>query len=91
MRKIEHIGIAVKSLETSNLLFEKLFGAPSYKQEEVASEGVKTSFFMVKYIVFDLKVSCFKENLHSGYSGIVPDPYHIATTLINKLIDFKSH
>jgi methylmalonyl-CoA/ethylmalonyl-CoA epimerase len=46
MRKIEHIGIAVKSLETSNLLFEKLFGAPAYKQEEVASEGVKTSFFM---------------------------------------------
>ncbi len=46
MRKIEHIGIAVKSLETSNLLFEKLFGVPAYKQEEVASEGVKTSFFM---------------------------------------------
>jgi methylmalonyl-CoA/ethylmalonyl-CoA epimerase len=46
MRKIEHIGIAVKSLETSNLLFEKLFGAPAYKQEEVTSEGVKTSFFM---------------------------------------------
>ncbi len=46
MRKIEHIGIAVKSLETSNLLFEKLFGAPSYKQEEVISEGVKTSFFI---------------------------------------------
>ena len=46
MRKIEHIGIAVKSLETSNLLFEKLFGNPPYKEEEVASEGVKTSFFM---------------------------------------------
>jgi methylmalonyl-CoA/ethylmalonyl-CoA epimerase len=46
MRKIEHIGIAVKSLETSNLLFEKLFGNPPYKQEEVTSEGVKTSFFM---------------------------------------------
>ncbi|MEI7508193.1 MAG: methylmalonyl-CoA epimerase [Flavobacterium sp.] len=45
MKKIEHIGIAVKSLEASNLLFEKLFGAPAYKQEEVASEGVKTSFF----------------------------------------------
>ncbi|MCX6172849.1 MAG: methylmalonyl-CoA epimerase [Flavobacterium sp.] len=45
MRKIEHIGIAVKSLETSNLLFEKLFGNPPYKQEEVESEGVKTSFF----------------------------------------------
>ncbi len=46
MRKIEHIGIAVKDLEVSNLLFEKLFGVPAYKQEEVASEGVKTSFFM---------------------------------------------
>ena len=46
MRKIEHIGIAVKSLEVSNVLFEKLFGQPPYKEEEVASEGVKTSFFM---------------------------------------------
>lgn len=46
MRKIEHIGIAVNNLETSNLLFEKLFGNAPYKQEEVASEGVKTSFFM---------------------------------------------
>ena len=46
MRKIEHIGIAVKSLEVSNVLFEKLFGQPPYKEEEVVSEGVKTSFFM---------------------------------------------
>ena len=46
MRKIEHIGIAVKNLEVSNQLFEKLFGNPPYKLEEVASEGVKTSFFM---------------------------------------------
>ena len=45
MKKIEHIGIAVKDLEVSNLLFEKLFGVTAYKQEEVASEGVKTSFF----------------------------------------------
>ncbi len=46
MRKIEHIGIAVNSLEVSNLVFEKLFGAPAYKSELVESEGVKTSFFM---------------------------------------------
>ena len=45
MRKIEHIGIAVKDLEASNALFEQLFGAPPYKTEEVASEGVRTSFF----------------------------------------------
>jgi methylmalonyl-CoA/ethylmalonyl-CoA epimerase len=45
MLKIEHLGIAVKSLETSNALFEKLLGTPQYKMEEVASEGVLTSFF----------------------------------------------
>ena len=45
MKKIEHIGIAVKDLDQSNTLFNQLFGSPHYKIEEVASEGVKTSFF----------------------------------------------
>ena len=45
MKKIEHIGIAVSNLEESSIIYEKLFGAPAYKQEEVASEGVKTAFF----------------------------------------------
>ena len=45
MNKIEHIGIAVKDLETSNALFASLFGVDHYKVEEVVSEGVKTSFF----------------------------------------------
>lgn len=47
MNKIEHIGIAVKDLESSNELFAKLFGVPHYKTEAVASEGVSTSFFQV--------------------------------------------
>ena len=45
MNKIDHIGIAVKDLEASNLLFHKLLGSPHYKIEYVPSEGVKTSFF----------------------------------------------
>jgi methylmalonyl-CoA/ethylmalonyl-CoA epimerase len=45
MKKIEHIGIAVKDLETSNALFEKLLGVAAYKFEAVESEGVTTSFF----------------------------------------------
>ena len=45
MRKIEHIGIAVKDIEASNQLFDLLFDKPHYKIEEVESEGVKTSFF----------------------------------------------
>lgn len=45
MLKIEHIGIAVQSLEKSNALFTALLGRAPYKEEEVASEKVKTSFF----------------------------------------------
>jgi len=47
MNKIEHIGIAVKNLEKSNELFRKLLGKAHYKIEEVATEGVNTSFFKV--------------------------------------------
>lgn len=45
LTKIEHLGIAVKNLEVSNELFRSLLGETHYKTEEVASEGVKTSFF----------------------------------------------
>ena len=45
MKKVEHIGIAVKDLENTNALFEKLFNQDHYKSEEVLSEGVSTSFF----------------------------------------------
>lgn len=47
IKKIEHIGIAVKNVETSNDLFTKLFGKQHYKVESVESEGVNTSFFML--------------------------------------------
>jgi methylmalonyl-CoA/ethylmalonyl-CoA epimerase len=45
MKKIEHIGIAVKDIEKSNELFKALFDKVHYKIEDVESEGVKTSFF----------------------------------------------
>ncbi len=45
--KIEHIGIAVKSIENSTEIFSKLFGIDAYKREEVESEGVLTEFFQV--------------------------------------------
>ena len=43
--KLEHIGIAVKDLNASNDLYEKLLGKKHYKIEEVVSESVLTSFF----------------------------------------------
>jgi methylmalonyl-CoA/ethylmalonyl-CoA epimerase len=45
MLKVEHIGIAVKSLADSVPLFEKLLNTSCYKTETVASENVNTAFF----------------------------------------------
>jgi len=45
IKKIEHVGIAVKDLNKSNSLFKKLLGEPSYKTETVETEAVTTSFF----------------------------------------------
>jgi methylmalonyl-CoA/ethylmalonyl-CoA epimerase len=47
MKKIEHIGIAVKNLEASEKLFESLLGCQVYKRETVESEGVITSFLRI--------------------------------------------
>ena len=47
IKKIEHLGIAVKDLNKSNELFKKLLGEQSYKTEAVDSESVTTSFFKV--------------------------------------------
>jgi len=47
LKKIEHIGIAVKDLEKSNNLYTKLLGVNHYKTEFIKSESVKTSFFRI--------------------------------------------
>ena len=47
INKIEHLGIAVKNIETSNAVFAKLLGKEHYKTEVVESESVITSFFKV--------------------------------------------
>lgn len=47
MLQVEHIGIAVKNLDSSTKLFATLFGKKSYKTEVVDSEGVNTEFFQV--------------------------------------------
>jgi methylmalonyl-CoA/ethylmalonyl-CoA epimerase len=44
---IEHIGIAVKSLDEAIPYYEKVLGLECYAVEEVADQKVKTAFFMV--------------------------------------------
>jgi len=45
MKKIEHIGVAVKDLNRSIAIYEKLLNTDCYKTEQVASELVNTAFF----------------------------------------------
>ena len=47
MKNVEHIGIAVKSLDTSIDIYEKLLNTKCYKTEPVTSEAVNTAFFKV--------------------------------------------
>ena len=47
VKRIEHIGIAVKDIDHSNRVFAELLGSTPYKSEIVKSEHVITSFFQV--------------------------------------------
>ena len=44
---IEHIGIAVESIETARKFYEEVLGLTCYAVEEVADQKVKTAFFKI--------------------------------------------
>ena len=79
IKKVEHIGIAVKDTSSSTTLFEKLLGVKSYKTEKVFSEGVSTTFFRLSDQKIELlssinKGSAIEKFLESKNEGI----HHIA-------------
>lgn len=63
MLKVEHIGIAVKSLELSVPIFEKLLQTPCYKTEAVASENVTTAFFQKRETKIELLESSTEDGV----------------------------
>lgn len=79
IKKVEHIGIAVKDINSSTTLFEKLLGIKSYKTEKVLSEGVNTAFFGISDQKIELlssikKGSAIEKFLESKNEGV----HHIA-------------
>ncbi len=62
MKKIDHIGIAVKDIDAANLLFAKIFGQDNSKLEQVDSEGVVTSFFQVGESKIELVAATTQES-----------------------------
>ncbi len=89
MRKIEHIGIAVKDLEVSNKLYSKILNTEPYKQEKVESENVLTSFFMVGESKIELlqatseesAIAKFIEKKGEGFHHIAYDVENIYTEI----------
>ena len=82
MNKLEHIGIAVKSLSFSIPLFESLLNTNCYKKEEVESEGVVTAFFSLGDHKIELLESTDPDGIIENYikkrgEGI----HHIAFTV----------
>ena len=67
MRKIEHIGIAVKHIESAIANYEFLLATPCYKREYVASENVHTAFFRVGPNKIELLSSEDPENVINKY------------------------
>ncbi len=65
--KLEHIGIAVKSLADSGLLYENLLGQPPYKEETVDSEAVKTLFFQTGESKIELLESTSSQGVIAKY------------------------
>lgn len=54
LKKIDHIGIAVKSIDTCRTYYEKTLGLKLEKIEEVASQKVKTAFFVCGEVHLEL-------------------------------------
>lgn len=67
MLRVEHIGIAVKDLEISIPLFEKLLQTNCYKTEQVESENVTTAFFKKDTTKIELLQSTTEQGVISKF------------------------
>lgn len=79
MKKIEHIGIAVKDIEEAKKRYELIFGVPAYKEEVVESEHVITAFFRcgpnkIELLAATSEESAIHKYLEKNREGI----HHIA-------------
>lgn len=90
MYTVEHIGIAVKSLKDSNELFAKLLNALPYKEEEVADQGVITSFFQAGQAKIELLEASHPESpIHKFIERKGEGIHHIAFEVSDIRVEMK--
>lgn len=79
MKKIDHIGIAVKDLEKSNNLFSKLFNREPFHQEEILSQKLIASFFKLEDTKIELLFPISEEStIHKFLSKKGEGIHHVA-------------
>ena len=79
MKKIEHLGIAVKDLEEGERLFQKLFNTAVYKREQVAPQNVITSFLRMGPNKIELLASTTEDGVIAKYiEKHGPGLHHVA-------------
>ena len=90
---IEHIGIAVKSLEESIPYYEEILGLTCYAIEEVADQRVKTAFFKVGQTKIELLESTDPEGpIGKFIEKKGPGVHHIAFAVddVQQMLDQAS-
>ena len=81
---IEHIGIAVNSLDEAIPFYENMLGLKCYAVEEVADQKVKTAFFMVGETKIELLESTDPEGPIGKFIGKKgPGIHHLAFATSN--------
>jgi methylmalonyl-CoA/ethylmalonyl-CoA epimerase len=76
MLKVEHIGIAVRTLAESVPLFEKLLKSQCYKMERVESEKVNTAFFKTSDTKIELLESIEENGVISKFIDKKGEGFH---------------
>lgn len=81
---IEHIGIAVKSLQEAIPFYENMLGLKCYAVEEVKDQKVKTAFFMVGQTKIELLESTDQEGpIGKFIENKGPGIHHLAFAVDN--------
>ncbi|MFZ9848603.1 MAG: methylmalonyl-CoA epimerase [Flavobacteriales bacterium] len=76
MKKVDHIGIAVKDLDASMSLYEKLLNVPCDKVEEVESESVVTAFFQTGDSKIELLAATHEDSAIAKFLTKKPEGIH---------------
>ncbi len=91
---IEHIGIAVKSLEESIPFYENILGLKCYAIEEVADQKVRTAFFQVGATKIELLESTSPDgpvakSIEKKGEGVHHIAYAVSDGLNNALLEVE--